>query len=175
MRSRGAISTALTLSREAITLAQRAGEAYPLYLATVYAAWQQEVQTPGLPENGKATEAALRETRRLGLRGLALHLAWVRLLHRAADHSVSDAVLTTELERLVQSTGARPPVRGASEQLGLQVVEALRRHRPAIDSARLSQLVASVTSRKSASLGSGEWAAYRDRYLETRRPWEDRG
>jgi tetratricopeptide (TPR) repeat protein len=173
--SRGAMSTALSLSQEAIALAEGAGEAYPLSLAMVSAAWQQEVRAPGLLENGQAIETALRQARRLGLRGLALHLAWVRLLHRVADPSVPDDVLTKDLERLVQTTETHPPVRGATELLGLQVACALERHRPGVDSARLQQLVAGITTRKAASLGSGEWAAYRDRYVETRRPWEDQG
>ena len=173
--SQGAISTALTLSRAAIATAQGPGDAYPLNLASVFATWQQELRTPGLPENGQDIRTALRQSRRLGLRGLALHLSWVHLLHRVAVHSIPDEALGSELASLVEATAAHPPVKGAWELLGLQVVGALRRDRPDLDPTALRRLVADVSGRKAASLGSGEWGAFREGYLETRRPWEDLG
>ena len=99
----------------------------------------------------------------------------MHLLHRVAVHSVSDEVLGTELSSLVEATALHPTVKGAWELLGLQVVDALRRRRPTLSSTELQRLIARVSAKKSASLGSGEWAAFRDGYLETRRHWEVRG
>jgi len=115
--SQGAISLALPLSRAAVATAQGPGDAYPLNLATVFATWQQELQTPGLPENGQVITTALRQSQRLGLRGLVHHLSWVRLLHRVAAHSISDEVVGAELSSLVEATTSHPPVKGAWELL----------------------------------------------------------
>lgn len=167
----GDLATALRTSRDAVALARDLGAGYPLGLALLNHLWQQEVAAPGQREHGAEIEDALRKAGALGLAGLALQLAWVRLLHRVARPGVADRLLVCELEALVAESRAHPPVKGAWELLGLQVTQALHAHRPhegAIAARGLQDLIDEVCAAKAASLAPGD----RKTYLRTRRCWE---
>ena len=126
---------------------------------------------PGQRERGPQTEEALRTARTLGLEGLTLQLAWVRLLHRVATPGVAERVLARELAALVAEFRAHSPVKGAWELLGLQVVQALQAHRPpteAIGSCGLPDLIEEVCATKAAALTLGD----REAYLRPRHCWQ---
>ena len=117
----GDLDAALAASREAADLAERRGVGYPLALARVHLLWQEEVRAPGAPEHGPRIEAALREAQGLGLRGLAVSLTWLRLLHRAAVPGVPDDVLAGELAvgvRLLREARAAEGGLGAARPAG---------------------------------------------------------
>ena len=166
--SRGDLARARQLSRDAAARAAAGGLGYPLYLARMHALWQDEVAAPGHPKHAPRLEEALRETRRLGLRGLAVYLAWVRLLHRVADPAVPDGAVADELEACARAYRAHAPLKGAWELLGLQVHEALRERRPAVDRTGLAALVEEVVRTKEGSLAPEE----RPDYRASRRCWE---
>jgi predicted ATPase/transcriptional regulator with XRE-family HTH domain len=166
--SSGDLAGARRLSREAAAHAEAAGLGYPLYLARAHALWQEEVAAPGRPEHAPRIEEALRETRRLGLRGLEVYLVWVRLLHRIADPAVPDGAIADELAAAARAYRERAPLKGAWELLGLQVLRALGGRRPAVDRAELEALVEEVIRAKAESLAPEE----RPDYRASRRCWE---
>jgi hypothetical protein len=106
--SRGDLATALATSDEALQPALRHGVGYPLALARTHALWQREVLEPGRPERTPEIEAALTDAERLGLRGAALHLRWVRLLPRTADPAVADGALAREVAESAQGVSVPP-------------------------------------------------------------------
>lgn len=164
----GELQTALRVNRQASDLARSLGAEYLLAIAGLYRLWRQEVETPGDPARGPQIRDALGRAHGLGLDGVGLHLAWVHLLHRAAAATAPDAVVAAELRSLVRAFPLDRPARGVSELLGLQLVDALRSHRPRIDSAELERLVSRVTDLKAESLRSTD----RDVFRETRRCWD---
>jgi tetratricopeptide (TPR) repeat protein len=164
----GDLRAALDVSQEAVALAEQHGIGYPLVLARAHLLWQEEVQAPGHSEHAPRIEAALAEAQRLGLRGLALYLVWVRLLHRAADPGVTDAELAADLAAAVRLYRECAPVKGAWELLGLQVIGALRERRPGLDCAAVEALVEEEISAKTASLALDD----QQEYQATRRRWE---
>ena len=166
--SLGELTIARRMSREAEAEAQARGFGYPLYLARMHALWQDEVAAPGLPEHAAPIEEALRETRRLGLRGLAVYFAWVRLLHRVADPTVPDGAITDDLEACVRAYRAHAPLKGAWKLLGRQVDAALRERRPAVVRMGLAALIEEVVRAKAESLPVEERPDFRD----SRRCWE---
>jgi hypothetical protein len=91
-----------------------------------------------------------------------VYVAWVRLLHRVADPTVPDEAVADELEACVRAYRTHAPLKGAWELLGLQVHEALRERRPAVDRAGLAALVEEVVRAKEASLALEERQDYRD-------------
>jgi hypothetical protein len=129
------------------------------------------VRAPGAPERGPRIEAALREAQGLGLRGLAVYLAWVRLLHRAADPAVPDDALAAELAAGVRLLRESAPLKGAWELLGLQVLRVLRERRPGLvdTAAALEALVEEEIGATERSLDPDDRRDYR----ATRRPWDD--
>jgi tetratricopeptide (TPR) repeat protein len=167
----GDLDAALAASREAADLAERRGVGYPLALARVHLLWQEEVRAPGAPERGPRIEAALREAQGLGLCGLAVYLAWVRLLHRAADPAVPDDALAAELAAGVRLLRESAPLKGAWELLGLQVLRVLRERRPELvdTAAALEALVEEEIGATERSLDPDDRRDYR----ATRRPWDD--
>jgi tetratricopeptide (TPR) repeat protein len=163
----GDLDGARRLSREAVACAHEGGVGYPLYLSQVHALWQDEVAAPGLPEHAPRIEAALRETHRLGLRGLEAYLRWVRVLHRVADHAVPDAVLSEEIGEGVRVYRSRAPLKGCWELVGRQVLRAAAAHRPALDAANLVALVDDVIRAKAQTLPPDQ----RPAYSASRLPW----
>lgn len=166
--ARGELQTALRVNRRAADLARSLGAEYLLAIAGLYRLWRQEAEAPGDPARGPQIRDALGRAHELGLDGVGLHLAWVHLLHRAAATTALDADVAEELTSLVRAFPLDRPARGVSELLGLQLVGALRSHRPRIDSAELEQLVSRVTDRKAESLRPAD----RDVFRETRRRWD---
>ena len=165
--SQGDLDGARRLSREAVACAQAGGVGYPLALSRMHALWQDEVVAPGHPEHAPRIEAALRDTQRLGLRGLEVYLRWVRLLHRVADPAVPDAVLAGELAEAVQLYRDRAPLKGCWELAGRQVLRASGERRPGLDLHDLTALVDEVIRSKAESLPPDQRPTYRD----SRRPW----
>jgi tetratricopeptide (TPR) repeat protein len=165
--SGGDLSAARRLSQEALSRARASGVGYPLSLAWMHALWQEEVVAPGHPDHAPQIEQALRQTRRLGLHGLALYLSWVRLLHRVADATVPDGALAAELAAALQAYRERAPLKGAWEVLALQVSAAVRERRPAIGLVGLEALTEDVVRKKAESLPLEERQAFR----ESRRRW----
>lgn len=170
--SLGDVRAALGLSREAVVLAQGVGAGYPQTLALLSFHWQTEVLSPGDPAHGQDVDAALAKARTLGLDGLALQLAWVRVLHRLATPNVSDDSLVAELEGLLEATRSRQPVKGAVELLALQVARALRGHRGTAEAlamgALIESLVGELSEARMATLDSRDRRTFRS----TRCCWE---
>ena len=170
--SSGELLAAGRSSQRAVDLAASLGAGYALGLARLHHLWQREVGAPGDPALAAQLDAALQDTRRLGLDGLALQLDWVRLLHDVADRAVPEGHLLERLQSSVDAFPVHKPGRGTWEVLGLQVVRAMRNHRPSIDAsavASLEALIARVVAQKAASLES--MPARQAVFLETRRPW----
>ena len=165
--SQGDLDSARRLSREAVACAQASGVGYPLVLSRMHALWQDEVAVPGHPEHAPRIEEALRETERLGLRGLEAYLRWVRLLHRVADPGVPDAALSDELTEVVQLYRDRAPLKGCWEVLGRQALRAGGARRPGLDLSALEALVDEVIRAKAESLPLEQRPAFRD----SRQPW----
>jgi hypothetical protein len=172
--SRGDLAAGLATSREAIAVAARHGVGYPLVLARALALWQQEALTPGRPEYGPEIEGALGLAERLGLRGLALSLRWVRLLYRVADPRVSDDAVERAIAAAVADVRAHAPTKGAWELQGRQFGAAVLTYRPSLAAAALPGLEAivdEVIRRKAESLDP----RHRLAYVETRLPWGEQG
>jgi predicted ATPase len=162
LAAQGDLVEALDVSQQAVAVALRHGVGYPLALARTHTLWQQEVLEPGAPEHTASIEGALREAEALGLRGLAVYLSWVRLLHRAADPAVPDADVEEELASGLRLYRERAPLKGTWEVLGCQARDVLLERRPLLSRTGLDTLIDDVVERKAASLAPGERQAYRD-------------
>jgi hypothetical protein len=162
--------SALRTIGEAIEHAEAAEAGYPLNLARFYLLWQQEAGLPVSPDHGLQIDLALRGARVLGLDGLAMCLAWLRLLHRTADPSVSQERVARELDRRMQTVALRLPVKGPWERLGLQLVHSLHRQRRGVDTSALETLVNTVFSEKLETLLPADRDAFRATY-ECRTRW----
>src|SRR5262249_22593163 len=150
----GELRTAVRTSQHAVEMASLLGAGYALALARLYLLWHREVEAPGDPALTPQLGEALRHTRGLGLEGLALQLDWVRLRHDVADPTVADDRLLERLQAEVRSFPLHRPGRGTWEVLGLQVVRAFGRHRPAIEASALEaleSLIARVIEEKATS------------------------
>jgi predicted ATPase/transcriptional regulator with XRE-family HTH domain len=167
----GDLDAALEASREATTVAGAAGLGYTLALARAHLLWQEESRAPGNADHAPRIEAALADARRLGLRGPAVHLAWVRLLHRAADATLPDGVLESELADTLSAAPPHPPVKGSWELLGRRVAGTLQVRRPGVDRSGLEALVEHVVRTKERSLDPEDRLQFR----ATRRGCDDRG
>jgi hypothetical protein len=110
--SSGALVEARQVSQEAVAIAGENRLGYPLVLARTHALWQAEVAAPGNPAHTPQIEAALREAQGLGLRGLAVYLDWVRLLHRVADPTLSDSAIARDLAAGMRAYLERAPLKG---------------------------------------------------------------
>jgi hypothetical protein len=165
-----ALGAALDASREASSLAEAAGLGYPLALARAALLWQQEVLAPGHPEHAPRIEAALGEARDLGLRGPAVSLTWVRLLHLVTAAGLPDRVIEGELGAALRTASPRPPVKGTWELLALDAVRMLRERRPSCDRTALEALLSEVVATKERSLDPEDRPIFR----ATRRGWGDR-
>lgn len=164
----GDLGAALDTTREAATMAERHAVGYPLALAHAHLQWLEEICTPGGAGHAARIEAAAQEAIRLGLRGPAMHLAWVRLLHRTFDPAVPDHILQGELVETLRTAALRPPIKGMWELLGLDAIGALAERRPSVDRTALVALVEEEIGAKAASLDADD----RRVYLDTRRSWE---
>jgi hypothetical protein len=116
-------------------------------------------------------DVARERARRLGLDGIALHLSWVHLLHRASDPELPDASVAEEVALYVEAFPLDRPARGLWEILGLQLAHALWSHRPRIDCTDLERLIARVIDQKASSLMPADQTTFREtrRCIEVRR------
>ena len=163
--SLGDLHAARRLSGEAVALARALDAGYPECLALLSLSGSRRCSHPETPAHRAEIEAAVAKASALGLEGLALQLAWVRLLHRAASPGVGDGSVSEEALRLADATRARPPMKGAPELIALQVLRALHARPRAADTDRagasVEALVGTLSKAREATLAPRHRRTYR--------------
>ena len=122
---------ALRTNHEAVTEATAAGAGYPQPPGPLL----PPLEAGGVRSHGRHLSGprSRRRSERLGRSvsdGLATCLAWLRLMHRIPDQTISDEILDRELNRRTRLLAVGLPVKGPWEALGTHVVRRARECRP---------------------------------------------
>jgi tetratricopeptide (TPR) repeat protein len=168
LASRGRLRDALALNARAMEMAEGIAADYLVGLGASYGCWMREVARPGDPANEGRIADALAACRARGMRGPALFLESVRVLHRLARRDVDDAPVAEEMAELLGTVRGAAPVKGPWELLGYQLLGAAKRFRRGVDVLDLQDTIDEMCERKASTLPAEDAEVF----LATRRAWK---